>query len=136
MKTKLTFMKSMKTHLTIPHNGGRAGTMAEPVGGTKPLFALPVRSSAFSLQPLAFPMKPVLARLMRLLWAAALVLPAFGAQAGVVFTTLHSFQVFINGANPDADLVQGSDGNFYGTTSRRRHERLMAPCSKSAPMGR
>ena len=60
--------------------------------------------------------KPVLALLMRLLWAAALVLPAFGAQAGVVFTSLHSFQVFTNGANPDAGLVQGSDGNFYGTT--------------------
>ena len=61
--------------------------------------------------------KPVLALLMRLLWAAALVLPAFGAQAAVVFTTLHSFQVFPNGANPYAGLVQGSDGNFYGTTS-------------------
>jgi hypothetical protein len=61
--------------------------------------------------------KPVLALLMRLLWAAALVLPAFGAQAGVVFTNLHSFQIFTNGANPAAALVQGSDGSFYGTTS-------------------
>ena len=61
-------------------------------------------------------MKPVLAPLMRLLWAVALVLPAFGAQAGVVFTTLHSFQAFLNGANPNARLVQASDGNFYGTT--------------------
>ena len=61
--------------------------------------------------------KPVLALLMRLLWAAALALPAFGAQAGVVLTTLHSFQVFTNGASPRAGLVQGSDGSFYGTTS-------------------
>jgi uncharacterized repeat protein (TIGR03803 family) len=60
--------------------------------------------------------KPVLALLMRLLWAAALVLPAFGAKAAVVFTTLHSFQAFPNGANPQAALVQGSDGSFYGTT--------------------
>ena len=61
--------------------------------------------------------KPVLALLMQLLWAAALALPAFGAQAGVVLTTLHSFQVFTNGASPRAGLVQGSDGSFYGTTS-------------------
>jgi uncharacterized repeat protein (TIGR03803 family) len=61
--------------------------------------------------------KPVLALLMPLLWAAALLLPAFGAQAGVVFTNLHSFQVFTNGAYPKAVLVQGSDGSFYGTTS-------------------
>jgi uncharacterized repeat protein (TIGR03803 family) len=61
-------------------------------------------------------MKMVLALLMRLLWAAVLMLPAFGAQAGEVFTTLHSFQVFPNGANPYAGLVQGSDGDFYGTT--------------------
>jgi uncharacterized repeat protein (TIGR03803 family) len=117
MKTYLTSMKSMKPHLTTLHNGGKACAVAQPVGGMKPLFALPVRSSAFSLQPLAFPMKPVLALLMRLVWAAALVLPAFGAQAGVVFTTLHSFQVFPNGVNPYAVLVQASDGSFYGTTS-------------------
>jgi uncharacterized repeat protein (TIGR03803 family) len=64
--------------------------------------------------------KPLLALLIRLLWAAALVLPAFGAQAGVVLTTLHSFGVLTNGASggmpgPSAGLVQGSDGNFYGT---------------------
>jgi uncharacterized repeat protein (TIGR03803 family) len=51
------------------------------------------------------------------LCAAALMLPALGAQAGVTLTTLHSFQVFTNGAHPWSALVQGSDGNFYGTTS-------------------
>jgi uncharacterized repeat protein (TIGR03803 family) len=60
---------------------------------------------------------PVLALLMRLLWAAVLVLPAFGVQAAVVLTTLHSFELGPNGANPYAGLVQGSDGNFYGMTS-------------------
>jgi uncharacterized repeat protein (TIGR03803 family) len=55
--------------------------------------------------------------LMRLLWVAVLVLPVFGAQGGVVLTTLHSFQFFPNGANPQAALLQGSDGYFYGTTT-------------------
>src|SRR5258707_1098093 len=57
-----------------------------------------------------------LAPLIALLWTAALVLPAFGAQASVVLTTLHSFAPWMNGANPSG-LVQGSDGSFYGTTA-------------------
>jgi uncharacterized repeat protein (TIGR03803 family) len=51
-----------------------------------------------------------------LLWAAALALPAFAAQAGVVFTNLYSFTNGVDGKCPAAGLVQGSDGNFYGTT--------------------
>ncbi len=46
-----------------------------------------------------------------LLW----MMPLFGVQAGVVFTNLHSFQSFPNGASPNG-LVQGGDGDFYGTT--------------------
>ncbi|MGA2540499.1 MAG: choice-of-anchor tandem repeat GloVer-containing protein [Verrucomicrobiota bacterium] len=34
-----------------------------------------------------------------------------------VLTTLYSFTGGSDGANPDAGLVQGSDGSFYGTTS-------------------
>jgi uncharacterized repeat protein (TIGR03803 family) len=37
------------------------------------------------------------------------------SQAGVVFTNLYSFSGN-DGANPQAALVQGSDGYFYGTT--------------------
>jgi len=53
---------------------------------------------------------------LRILLCAALMLPAYLAQAGVVLTTLSSFPVFPNGNDPEATLVQGSDGNFYGTT--------------------
>src|SRR5512133_3024574 len=60
--------------------------------------------------------RPVWAILIRVFLAAALALPAFGASAGVVLTSLHSFGVVPNGAAPTGGLVQGSDGNFYGTT--------------------
>jgi uncharacterized repeat protein (TIGR03803 family) len=86
----------MKTQLTILDDASTTWEITEPVSG----------------------MKPVLTLLMRLLWSAALALPAFGAQAGVVFTNLYSFTGGNDGANPLAGLVQGSDGNFYGTTSQ------------------
>jgi uncharacterized repeat protein (TIGR03803 family) len=92
LKTKLT---STKTWLTTLDNGSRTCEKTELLPGRKPALAL----------------------LMRLLWAAALVLPAFGASASVVFTSLHSFQASTNGANPQAGLVQGSEGYFYGTTA-------------------
>jgi uncharacterized repeat protein (TIGR03803 family) len=60
--------------------------------------------------------KPLLTRLRRLLWAAALVLPIFAARAEVVFTNLYSFTGTNDGAYPRAALVQGSEGYFYGTT--------------------
>src|ERR1035441_7624477 len=85
----------MKTQLTTLHNGGSPRATARPVPG----------------------MKPLLVMLVRVLCAAPLVLSAVGAQAGVVLTTLHSFRISPNGANSQAGLVQGSDGNFYGTTS-------------------
>ena len=47
-----------------------------------------------------------------------LMLPVLGAQAAVVFTTLYSFDTLGMGplVGPDGALVQGSDGDFYGTT--------------------
>ena len=66
--------------------------------------------------------KPVLAQLTRLLWAALLVGQVFGAQAGVVFTTLYSFTGGNDGDNPNG-LVQGSDGIFLWHDCQRRHER-------------
>ena len=91
MKPKFS---SMKTQFTTLPNAGRTCELPAPRPGTKPLLAL----------------------LVRLLWAAVLVLPVFGAQAAVVLTSLHSFQVFPNGGGPNG-LVQGSDGSFFGTTS-------------------
>jgi hypothetical protein len=60
--------------------------------------------------------KPVLSQLLRLLPAAALALPALAAHADAVFANLYAFPGFPNGANPTG-LVQGTDGNFYGTTT-------------------
>ena len=45
----------------------------------------------------------------------------FKISTNGALTTLYSFTGGNDGANPQAGLVQGSDGNFYGTTSRR-HE--------------
>jgi uncharacterized repeat protein (TIGR03803 family) len=54
-------------------------------------------------------------RLIGLLLALALVDSSSRAQDSVVFTTLQSFGISRT-ASPNG-LVQGSDGNFYGTTS-------------------
>ena len=60
-----TEFKSMKTQTTTRHNGSRTCAMTEPGPGKKPVLAL----------------------LMRLLWAAVLALPAVGAQAQGIDTT-------------------------------------------------
>ncbi len=86
--------KNMKTQLTIVHNASRTFARTEPASRRKPVLAL----------------------LIRLLWAAAFVLPVLGAQAAVVLTTLYSFSGGDDGGQPSAGLVQGRDGSFYGTT--------------------
>jgi uncharacterized repeat protein (TIGR03803 family) len=40
----------------------------------------------------------------------------FKISTNGVLTSLYSFTGTNDGTNPDAGLVQGSDGNFYGTT--------------------
>ena len=60
----------------------------------------------------------------------------FKISTNGVLTSLHSFTGTNDGANPYAGLVQGSDGNFYGTTYSGGTNGGSAPCSKSAPMGR
>ena len=61
----------------------------------------------------------------------------FKISTNGALTTLHSFTGGTDGANPQAGLVQGSDGSFYGTTyGGGMYGRYRAPCSKSAPMGR
>ena len=60
----------------------------------------------------------------------------FKISTNGALTTLYSFTGGNDGANPQAGLVQGSDGNFYGTTYGGGTNGSLAPCSKSAPMGR
>ncbi len=52
---------------------------------------------------------------MRIL-AVLLAMPVLGTQAAAVLTTLHSFTGGNDGGSPLAGLVQGTDGDFYGTT--------------------
>jgi uncharacterized repeat protein (TIGR03803 family) len=88
-------LAAMKAHDTTLPNESKTCVMTGPVPGGK----------------------PVLAMLMRLLRAATLMLPAFGAAAGVVITTLYSFAGTNDASAPFAALMQGSAGKFSGTTS-------------------
>jgi uncharacterized repeat protein (TIGR03803 family) len=42
----------------------------------------------------------------------------FNITPGGTLTTLHSFDFFTDGADPNAGVVEGTDGNFYGTTDQ------------------
>lgn len=49
---------------------------------------------------------------------AGMLLPATPGQGGVSLTTLHAFKGQPgDGANPHGSVVEGNDGNFYGTTN-------------------
>ena len=60
----------------------------------------------------AFSLKNCSIWFTRILFSVAFAATAPKAEAGVTFRNLHSFGVFTNGANPQAALVQGSDGNL------------------------
>lgn len=56
-------------------------------------------------------------RLLRIL-LPALLIEAASAAAGPTLSTAHSFGIgATSGANPSAELIEGSDGALYGTTS-------------------
>jgi len=65
--------------------------------------------------------KPNCVRLLILIAAIVLALPIFPARAATQsYTVLHRFgdgSVANDGISPQAGLIQGSDGYFYGTTS-------------------
>ena len=61
----------------------------------------------------------------------------FQISTNGALTSLYSFiRRHMMAAYPYAGLVQGSDGNFYGTTESTAARTALALCSKSAPMGR
>jgi hypothetical protein len=80
------------------------------------------------------PGKPVLVPVVRLLWAAALVLPTFVAQASVVFTSLYSFSAGNDGAEPNCRLwCRAATAIFMALATPAA---ALAPASKSAATGR
>jgi uncharacterized repeat protein (TIGR03803 family) len=69
------------------------------------------------------------------LWAAVLLLPALGARAGVVLTSIHSFDGGNGGSFSEAGLVEGSDGSFYGTTAGNGQSNSFGTVFKFSPNG-
>ena len=57
----------------------------------------------------------------------------FRVTTNGTLTTLYSFTGDTNGANPDAELIQGNDGNLYGTTSAGGDMNLGTVFSLSLP---
>jgi len=63
-------------------------------------------------------LSPSSKRLAPLLCAATLLLSSFGILANGLFNTIYTFPTGgQNGVGPQATLVQGTDGYFYGTTT-------------------
>src|SRR6476659_3018340 len=62
------------------------------------------------------PLKAAFAALSVGGFLGGLIVP--GAQAGTFSIVTLGYFGGTNGANPDAGLIRGDDGNFYGTTSQ------------------
>ena len=84
------------------------GTMKMPMNTTKAIFGVLKITLSLTGRICTSSLVPLLLLL--------LIVPVSKAQAAVVLTTLYSFTGTNDGAMPEAALVQGSDGYFYGTT--------------------
>jgi uncharacterized repeat protein (TIGR03803 family) len=54
--------------------------------------------------------------------------------SGSSFTVLHNFVYATDGANPEGNLVQGADGNFYGMTGTNAHIFKITPSGTFTPL--
>ena len=132
-------MKAWANHFACGTADGMEGDLIVPdffpEGSTRLLTAGTMRCgrycAAAGLPPARRPARVLFIATLLVVVPAAM---AFELQAGVAFTSLHSFGVFTNGLAPRGPLVEGSEGLFYGTAGGAQ----TTPASSlvSAPVGR